>query len=144
MDKQFYPHVTDYVFRRVFKYPRNKRTLAAFLRAVLDLSETELEDLTIVDPHLKQEFHDDKESVLDVKVRLKSGAVSDVEIQVEMLKDLRERILFDAAKMLTEQIKRGEEYQKIEQVASVLICDGLQLFLRSGIVFYPLEKVCSL
>jgi predicted transposase/invertase (TIGR01784 family) len=127
MDKQFYPPVLDYVFKRVFGDPRNNEILEAFLMAVLDLRAEELENLVIVDSHLKREFHDDKESILDVKVRLKSGTVIDVEIQVEMIKDLRERIVFDAAKMLTEQIKRGEKYQRIEQVVSIIICDGALL-----------------
>jgi predicted transposase/invertase (TIGR01784 family) len=81
----------------------------------------------IVDLHLKREFHGGKESVLDVKARLRSGSVIDVEIQVEMIRDLRERILFDAAKMLTGQIKRGEEYRQMEQVVSIIICDGILL-----------------
>jgi predicted transposase/invertase (TIGR01784 family) len=48
-------------------------------------------------------------------------------MQVEMSPDLRKRIAFSTAKMLTEQIKRGEEYQRLERAVSIVICGGVLL-----------------
>jgi hypothetical protein len=31
-------------------------------------------------------------------------------------------VVFSGAKMLTEQIQRGEDYERIERVASIIIC----------------------
>jgi hypothetical protein len=45
--------VLDYVFKRIFGDPRNGKILAAFLMAVLDLSEAELEGLAIVDSRIR-------------------------------------------------------------------------------------------
>jgi predicted transposase/invertase (TIGR01784 family) len=63
-------------------------------------------------------------SVLDVKVYLKSGAIIDVEIQVEIDQDLRKRIAFSIGKMLSEQIQRGDKYYQIERVICIVICCG--------------------
>jgi predicted transposase/invertase (TIGR01784 family) len=115
------------VFKRIFGDPRNSKILATFLMAALGLPEEEFDSLVIVDPHLKREFNDDKESILDVKVRLKSGVVIDVEIQVRIIRNLRQRIALANAKMLTEQIKRGEEYLSIKRVVSIVNCNGVLL-----------------
>jgi predicted transposase/invertase (TIGR01784 family) len=127
MPKQFYPPRFDYVFKRIFGEQKNIKILASFLSAALNLPEEDFESLTIVDPHLKREFDNDKESVLDVKARSGSAALVDVEIQVRISRDLRKRIVFTTAKMLVEQLKRGEEYQKIDGVVSIVICEGILL-----------------
>jgi predicted transposase/invertase (TIGR01784 family) len=120
------------VFKRIFGDPRNSKLLAAFLMAALGLPEEDFHSLAIIDPHLKREFNNDKESILDVKVRLKSGVVIDVELQVRIVRDLRQRIAFANAKMLTEQIKRGEECLSIKRVVSIVICDGVLLPEKPG------------
>jgi predicted transposase/invertase (TIGR01784 family) len=118
----------DYVFKRIFGDQRNTDILAAFLRAALNLSEEEVDQLAIVDPHLKREFNDDKLSILDVKIRLKSGERIGVEIQLYVSQEMRDRVVFSGAKMLTGQIKRGEGYDRIERVVSIVICGETLLF----------------
>jgi predicted transposase/invertase (TIGR01784 family) len=71
-------------------------------------------------------------SILDVKVHLKHGMIINVEMQVETSQDLRKRIAFATAKMLTEQIKRGEEYRHVERVVSIVICGGVLLSEEAG------------
>jgi hypothetical protein len=41
----------DYVFKRIFGDQRNTDILAAFLMAALNLSEEEVDQIAIVDPH---------------------------------------------------------------------------------------------
>jgi predicted transposase/invertase (TIGR01784 family) len=127
MGKKFYTASFDYVFKRIFGDKRNIHILKAFLIAALNLKEEDLDHLEIIDPHLKREFHDDKMSVLDVKVYLKSGWIIDVEVQIEINQDLRKRITFSVGKMLSEQIKRGEDYYQIERVVCIVICQGILL-----------------
>jgi predicted transposase/invertase (TIGR01784 family) len=50
--------------------------------------------------------------------------IIDVEIQVEIDQDLRKRIAFSIGKMLSEQIKRGDDYYRIERVVCIVICCG--------------------
>jgi predicted transposase/invertase (TIGR01784 family) len=124
MSKKFYTASFDYVFKRIFGDKRNIHILKAFLIAALGLKEEEFDHLEIIDPHLKREFHDDKMSVLDVKVYLKSGLIIDVEVQIAIDQDLRKRIAFSIGKMLSEQIKRGDDYYRIERVICIVICCG--------------------
>jgi predicted transposase/invertase (TIGR01784 family) len=111
----------DYVFKLIFGDQKNIDILASFLKAVLDIHESEFESLTIIDPHFRKEQEQSKEGILDVKVRTKSGKVIDVEIQVHTHDSLRERIVYYASKMYTEQLTKGESYDELKKVVSIVI-----------------------
>ena len=117
------PLKNDFVFKLVFGDKRRVELLTAFLQAVLDLPVEEYARVTVVDPNVKKEYSKDKAGVLDVKIRTKSGNVIDVEIQVEPDTPLEKRILFYQAKMLTEQIGEGNDYDVIKPVISIIITD---------------------
>jgi hypothetical protein len=115
MQKRFYPPVFDYVFKRIFGDQHNSNILAAFLMAALGLPKEDFDHLAIVDSHLNRNFSDDKESILDVRLFLKSGVVINVEAQVRIIRGLRERIAFAGAKLLSEQLRRGQDYQSLKR-----------------------------
>jgi predicted transposase/invertase (TIGR01784 family) len=72
----------DVAFKLLFGDERSKNILTDFLKAALpELAEEEFAELTIVDPHLKREFIDDKLEILDVKVRTARGKSIDIDIQ---------------------------------------------------------------
>jgi predicted transposase/invertase (TIGR01784 family) len=121
-DKLLSP-LDDDVFKSIFADQRNIDNLAAFLWPIVNLPEEEYSRLTIVDPHLKRLFKKDKQGILDVKVLTKSGKVINVEVQVCPLLAIRERVLYYLAKMIWEQVRQGDEYDRIRQVIIVLICD---------------------
>ena len=113
----------DLIFKLIFGSPGNTDILAAFLMSVLNLPEEEYETLTIVDPHTRIESENGKHSILDIKLHTKSQNVIDIEIQVADTPQLKKRILFYTAKMLTEQLDRGEDYDKLRNVVTILITD---------------------
>ncbi|MDR3123177.1 MAG: Rpn family recombination-promoting nuclease/putative transposase [Treponema sp.] len=77
----------DIAFKLLFGDERSKNILTDFLKAVLpDLAEEEFEELTIVDPHLKREFIDDKLEILDVKARAANWTEGLEEVAVKMKK----------------------------------------------------------
>ena len=80
-------------------------------------------EVTIVDPHLLREYKGDKLGVLDVKVRTRSKKIIDVEIQILPTPELRERIVYYSAKMVTEQIGANDDYINIKRVISIIITD---------------------
>ena len=131
MDRELLSPRNDFVFKKLMGDPSNVDLLADFLQSVLDLPAEEYDTLTVVDPHLSGEHPDDKLGILDVKVATRSGKVIDVEIQVEPLPWMRERILFYAARMVSEQARAGEPYERIQQVASIVIT-GHKLVADSG------------
>jgi predicted transposase/invertase (TIGR01784 family) len=112
------------MFKQVFGDPGNQDLLVALLRAVLDLPEVAYTDVTLANPHLGPDVANGKESVLDVMVVLATGEQVDVEIQVEVLPNLRPRIMFYTAKMLTGQLGRGQDYGLLRRAVSVLITPG--------------------
>ena len=117
------PLKNDFVFKLVFGDKRRVELLTAFLQAVLELPVEEYEKVTIVDPNVKKEYSKDKAGILDEKIHTVSGTVIDVEIQVEPDAPLEKRIQFYQAKMLTEQIGEGNDYDVIKPVISIIITD---------------------
>ncbi|GHU05542.1 hypothetical protein FACS1894158_08670 [Betaproteobacteria bacterium] len=97
------------------------------LKSILDLPEEDYQEVTIVDPHLKGEVPDDKQGILDVKVKTPGGKLIDIEIQIVEHPQMRERVVFYLARMVTEQISRGEDYQEIKRSISILITDYVQI-----------------
>lgn len=123
MEKKILSATLDFIFKLIFGDEKNTDILSSFLMAVLGLPFEDFDGLQIIDPNLPREFEDDKQGILDVKLRLKSGKIIDIEIQVKRLPHLRERGIYYTSKMITEQIKRGNEYHTIKPVVTILVCD---------------------
>jgi predicted transposase/invertase (TIGR01784 family) len=117
--------LNDFVFKLIFADKRHSGILAAFLKAALDLPPREFDRLTIVDSRLKREHENDKEGILDVQVHTASGVIINVEVQVASYAGLRSRFVFYPAKLLVSQVKRGDEYQKLAPVVSIIIMKEL-------------------
>jgi predicted transposase/invertase (TIGR01784 family) len=83
----------------------------------------EFEIIALADPHLKRESEDDKLAIADVMVRTKSGQVIDIEIQVANTQDIKPRAVYNASKMVTAQVHKGEGYSKIKRSVCILITD---------------------
>jgi predicted transposase/invertase (TIGR01784 family) len=108
----------DAVFKRLMS---DTVLLVSFLQAALDLPPEDYHDVKLVDPHLMGERPDDKMGILDVKLTTAQGKIIDIEIQLAPTPEMRGRIIFYLAKMVTEQIGRGEDYRQIQRVISILI-----------------------
>jgi predicted transposase/invertase (TIGR01784 family) len=113
----------DYIFSILFGDQRHIDILIAFLKTILDLPEEDYGSLTIVNPFLKRLFKTDKTGIVDIRLTARSGRVIHVELQVRKAFYMRERLVFYLAKLLEEQIKRGEDWEKLHQVVSIVICD---------------------
>ncbi|MDR2031582.1 MAG: Rpn family recombination-promoting nuclease/putative transposase [Azoarcus sp.] len=108
----------DAVFKRLMS---DKRLLVSFLQSALDLPPEDYDDVQIIDPHLLGERPEDKLGVLDVKVTTAQGNIVDIEVQLNSTPEMRERALFYLSRMVTEQVKRGEDYRRIKRVICILI-----------------------
>jgi len=121
MGNDFLSPRSDLIFKLLFGDERNIELLTDFLKSVLRLPAEDYDEVTIVDPHLLPEYKGDKLGVLDVKVRTRSKKVIDVEIQVLPSPELRERVVYYSAKMVTEQVGTGDDYKDIKRVISIII-----------------------
>ena len=113
----------DIVFRIFFADERNAEELMAFLKSVIRLPDDDYESMEILDPNLLIDYDGDKTAVIDVKLRTKSRKIIHIEIQLRVAPEMRKRIIFYISKLITEQIKSGDDYYKIEKVISIIITD---------------------
>jgi predicted transposase/invertase (TIGR01784 family) len=109
------------VFKLLFGDERNLDLLTDFLKAVLDLPTDEYTEAVIVDPHLLRDADSGKLGILDVKLKTKSGRIIDIEIQVALTPEMKERIVFYLSKMVTEQLGGGDDYDAVKQVVCIVI-----------------------
>jgi predicted transposase/invertase (TIGR01784 family) len=70
-----------------------------------------------------QEYKGDKLGILDVKIKLKSGKLLNIEIQVDPMPFMESRIVFYVSKLITEQIGESDQYDKIKRVIGIIITD---------------------
>ena len=120
---KYLPPKSDFVFKKIFKDPKNVDILTDFLKSTLDIPHGEYERITLVDTHLLQENKHDKLGILDIKVQTKSGNIIDIEIQLANIPHMRERIVFYLSKMVNEQTKSGERYKAIKRGIIIVIMD---------------------
>jgi len=113
--------MTDVIFKLLMGTENSKEILTDFLLAVLNLSPDEYEEITIQNPFLLQEYKGDKLGILDVKLKLKSGKILNIEVQVDPMPFMESRVLFYVSKLITEQIGESDQYEKIKRVISIII-----------------------
>ena len=113
--------MTDIIFKLLMGTENSKEILTDFLLAVLDLSLDEYDEITIQNPFLLQEYKGDKLGILDVRLKLKSGKILNIEVQVNPMPFMESRILFYISKLITEQIGESDQYEKIKRVISIII-----------------------
>ena len=116
--------MVDIIFKILFGTENGIDILTDFLLAVLDLTPNEYDDITIANSFLLQEYKGDKLGILDVKLKLKSGKIINIEIQVDPMPFMESRILFYVSKSITEQVGEGDQY---DIKSKVLLTDILEI-----------------
>ncbi|MDR2596993.1 MAG: Rpn family recombination-promoting nuclease/putative transposase [Treponema sp.] len=113
----------DYAFSEIFGNQKNIDITRNFLKTLIDIPEDEYDKLTVVSPKLRRVFKTEKSGVVDLKLSTKSGKIIHIELQVEKRTNTRNRMLFYASRLIGDQLKLGEDYNKLRQVISIVICD---------------------
>lgn len=119
MDKSLLSPTNDFVFKKIFA--EHDTVLIDFLKSILDLNPEDYQSLVIVDPHIRRESIEDKEAILDVKIKLKNGKDIDVEMQVREQATIWKRIQYYTSDMYVNQIKKGGDYECLTTAISILI-----------------------
>jgi predicted transposase/invertase (TIGR01784 family) len=60
--------------------------------------------------------------VLDIRLTTKSGKIVYIELQVEKNTNMRNRILYYSSRNVSDQLNWGDDYNKLHQVISIVIC----------------------
>jgi predicted transposase/invertase (TIGR01784 family) len=134
VEKVFLPVKSDIIFHMFFADIKNKESLIAFLKAILVLPDDEYEVIELTDPHLMRNFNTDKLGIIDVKLKTKSNTIIHIEIQLRVTPKLKQRIVFYNAKLITEQIASGDDYDVINKVVSILITD--EMLITNSLLYH--------
>jgi predicted transposase/invertase (TIGR01784 family) len=111
-------------FKLVFGSPENKIALISLLNAILNLA-LPIVDVTLLNPFNRQDYEDDKLSVLDVKAADQSGAVHDIEMQLDVFLGLVQRLVFYTCEMYAGQLKAGQEYSQLRPVYTICLLNEI-------------------
>ena len=119
----------------------NENVRKGIIAAILNVSQEEVEDTTLMPTILRKESEDDKYGILDVKVKMKSGILIDFEMQVIYYDCWEKRTIYYLSKMYTEQLKAGEDYDKLQKCIQVSILD--HVLIREDDKYYRCISFCD-
>ena len=115
----------DYVFKRVFGEADDTEIVAGFLSDVLGLAQEEFDEIAVENPIIPGDSIDLKTSILDLRLKMKSGEMINVEMQVARDVSLVERLLCQAGKLITSQIPKGiHGYQQLKRTIVIAILNN--------------------
>ena len=108
----------DWAIKRLLRQKANFGILEGFLSELLK------EDVTIseiLESESNKEREDSKFNKIDILVKNTAGDLMLIEVQNERERDFFHRMNFGQAKLLTEHISEGEDYENIKKVFSINI-----------------------
>jgi len=123
----FISPLEDFAFKQIFGEKRNIENTRAFLKTVLNFPDEEFGSLSVKNPILGSTFKKEKSGVVDILLEVKSGKIFHIELQVEKRKNMKNRILYYGARLIGDQLKWGEDFNKLHHVVSIVICDHVLL-----------------
>ncbi|HAT12380.1 MAG TPA: transposase [Microcoleaceae bacterium UBA11344] len=126
---------TDFAFKRIFGSSEHPEILISFLNAMLYDGEPTIQDLEIIDPYSAASVTGLKDTYLDVKAKITGNKTVIVEMQVLNVAAFEKRVVYNAAKTYSTQLKAGEGYLKLNPVIALTITDF--------ILFENTEKLIS-
>ena len=110
----------DFCFKKLME---SETVRQGFIAAVLGILPEAVIETKLLPTHLRKEYAEDKQGILDVRVLLNGNIQIDMEIQVAQFPLWPERSLFYLSKMYMEQIKSGEDYKVLKKCIHVGMLD---------------------
>lgn len=111
----------DILFKALFGKEGNEKYLKSFLEALFGLAIYEIEIIT--EYTLEQLTKEEKGGRLDVLARINHSIYVNIELQIRDEKNIEERTLYYASRLLTEKSQKGEKYEELDNVIMVNILD---------------------
>ncbi len=110
----------DFAFKELMM---NDKARLGFISAVLGIDPADIKETRILNTELRREHADDKLGIIDVHVLMNDDAEIDTEINLTYMSGWSNRSLFYAAKLVTDQLKKGDDYEKMKKCISISILD---------------------
>ncbi|MDD3147215.1 MAG: Rpn family recombination-promoting nuclease/putative transposase [Candidatus Riflebacteria bacterium] len=128
---KIYDFYNDFVFKWIFGQQANARFTICLLNALLDLrGESIIQKVTIMNPFNDRQVHNDKLSIVDVKVQDGAGHLYIVELQVLPDEYFIKRSLFYLTRLYGHQLKKGQSYGMLQPATAISLL-GFDLFQES-------------
>lgn len=129
----------DFCFKELM---HNENVRKGIIAAILNVDSEEVEDTILLPTILCKESEDDKYGILDVRVKMKNGVQLDFEMQVVYYDCWEKRTLYYLSKMYTEQLKAGEDYDKLQKCIQVSILD--HVLVQGDDKYYRCISFCDI
>ncbi|MFZ4854810.1 MAG: Rpn family recombination-promoting nuclease/putative transposase [Desulfuromonadaceae bacterium] len=121
---QFVDVKTDIAFKKIFGSDQHTEILIGFLNAVLELEgDRRIKSVTLKNPWQPPDIPILKETILDVRAVDNRDVTFIVEMQIKDTTFFDKRAIYYTSKAYTGQIKKGEDYPKLNQVIFIGILD---------------------
>lgn len=111
---------SDYAFRELFSYENVRRQ---FLSDVMGILLKEIREVRITTPFLWKRRARQKQGILDMALKLNRDIKVNVEMQVRRQSAWTKRELFYLTKMYTEDLKAGQDYDRLHKCVSIGLLD---------------------
>jgi len=120
----------DVAFRKIFGNENKTAILIGFLNAVLNLRGSKaIQSVQILNPYQTPKLENLKTTILDVRATDQRGISYIIEMQIVYVAGVKKRFTYYLAKAYANQIERGEDYPKLNEVIFIGILDFI-LFKR--------------
>ncbi len=123
MNKKKYDYLPlryDVTFKGFFAKTSHKKFLLALLNQYLNLDIANEADIKLLATELPPISSDGKMPTLDLRVKLKNGEQINIEMQLISKDYFLKRIYYYNTKLYSEQLKSGEDYNKLKKTISLI------------------------
>lgn len=117
---EFFSLKYDDVFREAMSHESIRKQ---FISDVTGIPLSTIRSARLESPYLWKWYRRQKQGILDVAVVLDDGTKVDIELQVHIQKSWIRRKLFYLAKRYTENLRMGEDYDRLRKCINISILD---------------------
>jgi predicted transposase/invertase (TIGR01784 family) len=135
---------TDFAFKKIFGSEQSQDILVSFLNGMLYGGDDVIQSVDILNPYQAPKIRGMKDTFLDVKATISGGQTVIIEMQVLNVEGFEQRILYNAAKAYSTQLRVGEDYTLLNPVIALTITDFEMFPDLDGVIsrFVLKEKQC--
>ncbi|MEG0671977.1 Rpn family recombination-promoting nuclease/putative transposase [Clostridium sp.] len=118
--------LVDFAFKKVFAgdSKESNHILIDFLNSILELKgKDKILEIVYLNPFNDREYENDKQSIMDIKVKTEKGELIDIEVQVNDVDDYKKRSLYYWSKLYGDTINKGKSYYELKKSIVINILD---------------------
>ena len=126
MENRIINILIDCAFKKVFAGSGEEsiHILKDFLNSILELkNEDRIKKIVYLNPFNDRENINDKQSIMDIKVKTEKDELIDIEVQINDVDNYRKRSLYYWSKLYGESIKKGQNYFDLKKSIVINIMD---------------------